>query len=687
GDGDQDMGAPGGEDLPFVFSGTLVVQGQGVALVRQIGAATEMGKIGKALQSVEVEETLLKKETGKIVRATFVIALILSAMVVVVFGITQGNWIEGILSGLTLAMAMLPEEFPVVLTVFLALGAWRMSKKNVLTRKVAAIETLGAATVFCVDKTGTLTQNKMSIQKLYASGKMYDVVQNGHAQLPEAFHELVEHGILASKKDPFDPMEQALVNLGKRKLAMTEHIHPDWEMVHEYPLSRELLALSHVWASPDKQEYCISAKGAPEAIMDLCHLESADARRLESSIQAMAAEGLRVLGVAHADFQRLDPLPDKQHDFDFKLIGLLGLADPIRETVPAAVDECTKAGIRVVMITGDYPVTACNIAGQIGIPNSREYIAGPDLAKMTDGELKARIMTVNVFARVIPEQKLKIVNALKENGEIVSMTGDGVNDAPALKSAHIGIAMGERGTDVAREASNLVLLDDSFPAIVAAVRMGRRIFDNLRKAMAYIISVHIPIAGMSLLPVIFQWKELVLHPVHIVFLELIIDPACSIVFEYEPEEADIMTRPPRKRTERLFSVKTLLFSVLQGLVALGMVFGVHEIAISLGQSTEEARTMSFIALIISNLFMILVNRTWRDTIFHSIRVKNSALVWVMTGAIVFLGLVVYVPGLNSLFRFSSMHWYDVAIAMGAGIIGVLWFEIVKIFLRKRGKSK
>jgi Ca2+-transporting ATPase len=306
GDGDEtgglpkEMGAPGGEDLPFVFSGTLVVQGQGVALVRGIGGTTEMGKIGKALQEVEPEETLIKVETGKIVRATFIVAVALSAIVMIVYGITQTNWIQGILSALTLAMAMLPEEFPVVLTVFLALGAWRMSKKKVLTRKVAAIETLGAATVFCVDKTGTLTQNRMSIQKLYASGEVFDVGRNGHADIPETFHELVEHGILASKRDPFDPMEQALVNLGKHKLAHTEHLHEDWELVQEYPLSRELLALSHVWVSPNRRDYCISAKGAPEAIMDLCHLTPETTARLEGSVQELAAQGLRVLGVAQA---------------------------------------------------------------------------------------------------------------------------------------------------------------------------------------------------------------------------------------------------------------------------------------------------------------------------------------------------------------------------------------------------
>ncbi|HEQ71634.1 MAG TPA: cation-translocating P-type ATPase, partial [Spirochaetia bacterium] len=574
---------------------------------------------------------------------------------------------------------------PVVLTVFLALGAWRMSKKNVLTRKVAAIETLGAATVFCVDKTGTLTQNKMTIQTLWAGGKMYDVSSRGAAELPEEYHLLVEHGILASKKDPFDPMEQALVGLGRRKLAATEHIHDDWEMAREYPLSKELLALSHVWVSPDRTHYCISAKGAPEAIADLCHLEAPEAARLEETVQTLAAKGLRVLGVAAAEFSQTAPLPETQHDFDFRFIGLLGLADPVRETVPAAVAECRRAGIRVVMITGDYPVTACSIASRIGLDNPNEVISGGELAALSDADLTEKIKYVNVFARVVPEQKLRLVEALKANGEIVSMTGDGVNDAPALKSAHIGIAMGERGTDVAREASNLVLLDDSFPAIVAAVRMGRRIFDNLRKAMAYIISVHIPIAGMSLLPVLLQWKEMVLHPVHIVFLELIIDPACSVVFEYEAEERDIMSRPPRTRSERLFNGRALLFSVLQGTVALAVVVAVHQTALVLGQTVKEARTLTFITLIFSNLFLILTNRTWTVTIFRSLTVKNTALPWVLFGAVIFLFLVIYLPFLRGLFGFAFMHVDDFLLAAGAGILSVVWFEALKLFLRRSRK--
>jgi Ca2+-transporting ATPase len=680
------MQRPNGEDKPHIYSSTMVVHGQGIALVKATGINTEIGKIGKSLQQVKEERTLIQQETGAIVKTIFIVALLLCSVVTVVYGITRHNWLSGFLSGITLAMAMLPEEFPVVLTIFFVLGAWRISKNNVLTRKIAAIETLGAATVLCVDKTGTLTQNKMSIKELFAKGKYYNVFENRNKPLPEKFHELIEYGILASRKDPFDPMEQALKNLGDTKLYNTEHIHGDWQIVQEYPLSQNLLALSQSWMSPDGNEYFIAAKGAPEAIADLCHFDENQLAELESNVEKMAAHGLRVIGIAKSSFIQTNQLPELQHDFTFEIIGLIGLEDPIRETVPLAVEECYQAGIRVVMITGDYPVTASNIARQIGLEHPDQYITGQELAKISVTELKEKIKDVNIFARVVPEQKLMIVNALKENQEIVAMTGDGVNDAPALKSSHIGIAMGERGTDVARESANLVLLDDDFTSIVESVKMGRRIFDNLRKAMAYIISVHIPIAGMSLIPIIFQWQQIVLYPVHIVFLELIIDPVCSIVFESEPEEKDIMRRKPRKRMERLFNKKTLSFSIIQGFISLLVVLFVYRTALRIGQSFAEARTLSFITLIISNLCLILTNRSWSSSIIASFKVKNNKLAWVVAGALLFLALVVYTPFLQKLFHFSFMHWTDIIISIGAGIVSVIWFEILKMAKKIANKN-
>jgi P-type Ca2+ transporter type 2C len=677
-----EIGRPGGDDLPFIYSGSLIVQGQGVARVLSTGINTEIGKIGKALQVIEEEKTLLQRETGRIVKTVFIFAAILCLIVVCVYGITKGDWLNGILSGITLAMALLPEEFPVVLTIFLALGAWRISKKQVLTRRIAAVETLGAATVLCVDKTGTLTQNCMSIKKIFSKNEFYDIKNDAIAtNLPETFHDLIEYGILASKKDPFDPMEKALHVLGKKTLHSTEHLHDDWNILEEYPLSRELLSLSHVYKHPGTGDYHVSAKGAPEAIFDLCHLDSQTKNDLADKVNVIAKEGLRVLGVAKAKYDK-NELPKNQHDFEFEFIGLIGLADPIRESVPQAIIECYNAGIRVVMITGDYPTTAQNIASQIGLKNIDRVITGPELAGMSSPELKDKIRSVNIFARVVPEQKLLLVNALKEIGEVVAMTGDGVNDAPALKAANIGVALGEKGTDVARESSDIVLLKDDFASIVAAVRLGRRIFDNLKKAMAYIISVHIPIAGIALIPVLFGWP-IVLYPVHILFLELIIDPACSIVFEQETEEANTMQRPPRDPGKPLFGKKLLFLSFLQGLFSLGVITAVYKIALMLGQPVAEARTLSFCTLIISNLCLIVSNRSWSRSIIASMFVPNKALKWVICGAILFLGLVIYTPSLQKLFHFAGMHFTDVLVALSAGIISVVWFEIIKMVSIRR----
>ncbi len=582
-------------------------------------------------------------------------------------------------------MAILPEEFPVVLTVFLALGAWRISQSQVLTRRMPAIEILGSNTVLCVDKTGTLTMNRMSVSKIFAAGEYFSIDDSRRLAPPEKFHRLIEFSILASQTTPLDPIEKALKELGENYRNLTEHLHRDWTLMKEYPLSPELLALSRVWESPDRTEYVIAAKGAPEAIIDLCHLSQAETQELSEKITTMAGEGLRLLGVAKSNFQRAS-LPGDQHEFKFDFLGLVGFADPIRPSVPGAIRECHSAGIRVVMITGDYPVTAQNIARQIGLTQPDEVITGAGMKDMSDDELGERIKTVNVFARVMPEQKLRLVNAFKANGEIVAMTGDGVNDAPALKAANIGIAMGGRGTDVAREVGALVLLDDDFSSIVKAVRLGRRVFDNLRKAMAYILAVHVPIAGLSLIPVLLKWP-LVLLPVHVVFLELIIDPACSIAFEAEPEEADVMQRPPRDRKEPIFSRRTVALSLLQGIIVLAVTLAIYGVSLRLGRGELEARTLTFTTLVIANLGLILTNRNWSTTILSlsSLRAKNSALRWILLSTIVFLGLVIYVPFLRGLFHFGVLHFNDALICLGAGIASVLWFEGVKYFSRRRAR--
>lgn len=669
------MDRPGGDGIPSVYSGTMVVQGQGLAQVINTGLHTEMGKIGKTLKILKTDDTPLQKESRALVRNMALIGILLCAIVIVVYGITRLNWINGFLAGITLAMAILPEEIPVVLTIFLALGAWRISQKRVLTRRSHAIQAIGSSTILCVDKTGTLTINEMTASKIFAKEEYYNININQQNSLPENFHELVEFSILASQRDPFDPMEKSLKKLGSDTLSNTEHLHDDWTIIREYPLSAKLLAMSHVWNSPDKKNFIIAAKGAPEAIFDLCHFTTEQIEKISKDVTLMANEGLRVLAVAKASFTETE-LPGKQHDFIFEFLGLVGFIDPVRPDVKKAVRECYNAGIHVVIITGDYIGTAKNIARKIGLDDKSKAITGIELDALSDEDLKKEIREINIFARVVPQQKLRIVEAYKSHGEIVAMTGDGVNDAPALKSAQIGISMGGRGTDVARESSDLVLLDDDFFSIVSAVKMGRRIFDNIRKAAAYIFAVHIPIVGMSLLPVLFQWP-LVLFPVHIVFLELIIDPACSIVFEAEKAEPNIMKHPPKSLSEPIFDKKMIGLSILQGISVLIIVLAVYILALNLGQGENNARALCFTTLIIANLSLILTNRSWSNTIIENIRSPNTALWWVIGGALLFLLLVLYIPSLQKLFSFGTLHWNDIIICFIAGAISILWFEVLK----------
>lgn len=675
------MAAPGGDDLPFVFSGSMAVRGQAIFEVKNTGVRTELGKIGAALKAVEQGDTHLQNEINSLVKKVALIGAVLCTAVFLIYGLTRADWLKGFLAGLSLAMAMLPEEFPVVLTIFFALGAWRISKKRVLTRRVPVIETLGSATVLCVDKTGTLTMNRMTIETIYAGRKTHDTAGGLKFSAHPSVVEVIESGILACQKDPFDPMEKAFKEIGTLAGMDSEGLFDSMEFVKEYPLTGEMLAMSHVFRDPGKGTFTVACKGAPEAIIDVCHSGQAEKEEIMSAVNSMAAKGYRVLGVAKARYEA-GQLPENQHDFVFGFLGLVGLADPVRPQVKNAVAECYNAGIRVVMITGDYPATAENIAKQIGLKNSGGIITGKELEEMPEAELLARIKGVNIFARVVPEQKLKIVNTFKAAGEVVAMTGDGVNDAPALKSADIGIAMGARGTDVAREASSLVLLDDDFESIVAAVRMGRRIFDNLKKALSYIVSVHVPIAGLSLIPVFMKWP-LIMMPVHIVFLELIIDPACSTVFEAEPEEKNVMSRNPRGKNEPVFGMKPVLISLLQGLVVLGVVLAVFIFSGKVDAGEKEARTMAFATVVVANICLILTNLSWTRNVFEIIRDPNPAMWWVISGALALISAALYVPFLRELFGFGILHVNDVILCVAAGLFSIAWFEIVKMIAKKR----
>lgn len=674
---------PGGDDLPSLFSGTLVTAGQGVAEVLKTGLRTELGKIGKALQAVEPETTCLQRETGRLVKLLAIVGLGACALMVVVYAITRGGgllaWKQGLLAGITLAMAILPEEFPVILAVFMALGAWRISRSRVLTRRLPAIESLGSATVLCVDKTGTLTLNQMTLKQLEVTGPSRTLDEGGPA-LGEAEQDLLEYAILASRRDPFDPMERALQQAGKRWLKGTARLHPNWSLVREYPLAPDLLAVTQAWSS-DPLHVMVATKGAPEAVLDLCHLAAEEQTRISVRVEALAAQGLRVLGVARGHYGQTG-LPEAQHDLELEFLGLLGLEDPVRPAVPAAVAECHAAGIRVLMITGDYPATARSIARQAGIAEPEQVLTGPDLNVMSDAALAEQVRQINVFARVVPTQKLRLVTALKANGEVVAMTGDGVNDAPALKAAHIGIAMGGRGTDVAREAAALVLLDDDFTSIVAAIKLGRRIFDNIGKAVAFTFAVHVPIAGLSLLPVFVPGWPMLLLPIHIVFLELVIDPSCSLIFEAELAEPDVMRRPPRAPDERLFSLKAMGLALLQGCSVLVICAAVYWVAWNV-RGDNAARALTFTALVVAFIAIILVNRSWTQSLLASLKNPNSALWWVLGGTTAFLALVLTWPVTQRLFHFAAVVGWDLLLAGLAGFSSVLWFEPVKGLRRRR----
>ena len=663
---------PGGDHLPAVYSGTLITQGQGIARVTATGANAEIGKIGHALREVETEETPLQIEVKRIVRVIAIIAVTLCVIVAVAYGILRSDWLGGALAGLTLAMAVIPEEFPVILTIFLALGAWRIAQRHALTRRMPALQALGAATVLCVDKTGTLTLNHMTVQRIVAGGVAWDA-SPPTSSASAAVARAASAAALASQEAPFDPMERAIHEAAD---LLAPRPSEGLTFVREYPLQPDLLALTRVWRrdeAPDG-EYLVTIKGAPEAIAGLCHMDPVAHDALHANLAELTEEGLRALGVAEARYTGAT-LPDSPRAFAFEFLGLIGLSDPVRPSVPDAIRACYDAGVRVIMITGDYPGTALAIARHIGLRPAGSVITGAELAAMNDEELRARIKSVSVFARVVPEQKLRLVNALKADGEIVAMTGDGVNDAPALKAAHIGVAMGGRGTDVAREAAAMVLLDDTFDAIVEAVRLGRRIFDNLRKAMAYIVAVHIPIAGLALLPALLN-LPLILLPAHIVFLELIIDPACSIVFEAEPEESDVMARPPRDPREALFSRRVLVISLVQGLGGLAATVAVYLLGLQGGGSAAQVRAMTFTTLVVTNLSLIFVNRSWTRNLIATLRTPNSALWWVIGGAAALLAITLFVPPARDLFSFAALDGGQLALSALAGLAGGLWFELI-----------
>ncbi|HXK32534.1 MAG TPA: cation-translocating P-type ATPase [Dehalococcoidia bacterium] len=652
-----------------VFAGTVVTRGQGLALVTATGAGTEMGRIGRAMHGLRPERTRLQDETARVVRFIAIGAISLCVVIAVGTAIRRGSVTDGLLAGISVAMALIPEEFPIVLTVFLALGAWRIARRNVLARRIPAIEALGTVTVLCADKTGTLTENRMAVVRIATKSGVHDVSDGA---LPAELAPLVRTASLASESEPADPMERAINALAGRQDGPATD---PGDRVRVYPLSERLLVVAHAWRSGDGA-INVAGKGAPEAVMRLCGLDERSVRAMTVTTEQLAADGLRVLGVAHAEAADAGALPDELSAFHWAFDGLIALADPLRAAVPAAVEECHRAGIRVVMLTGDYPATARAIAKQAGIAPLDPVLTGTEITTLDDDALRHQVRDVAVFARVRPEQKLRLVRALQANGEIVAMTGDGVNDAPALKAAEVGIAMGQRGTDVAREAAAVVLADDNFASIVGAVRLGRRIFDNLRRAMAFLLAVHVPIAGLALLPLLVDWP-LILTPVHIVFLELVIDPVCSIGFESEPEEPNVMRRPPRSRSEPLFDRRTVALSLAQGLGVLAAAGGVLAVARWQDLGFEEGRTLAFTTLVVASIGIIFANRAGGASMLASIRVPNRTLrLIVALGALLLLAVLAIEPA-RALFAFTPLDLRAAIMIAVASTAALLWLGLLR----------
>ena len=661
---------PGGDGLPQVFSGSLVVAGQGIAEVVATGPRSEIGRIGGALAAIAPEPPRLAQETRRLVRAFAFFGLVASVVAVLLHGLARGGWLDALLAGIALGMSMLPEEFPLVLTVFMVMGAWRISAAGVLTRRPAAIETLGAATVLCTDKTGTLTRNRMTIGEVRAGHAVWRPAEG--ATPPEAIRAVVGHGLLASAPEPFDPMEKAFHALGSEGHAA---LPGERRLLQQYGLTAELLAVANVW-DLGPGDHLVAAKGAPEAIATLCRLDPAASAVVHREAADMARRGMRVLGVAMAGADPAAARPRAPGGFGaFSFLGLVGLVDPLRPGVTDAIAECRRAGVRVLMITGDHPATAHAIAVEAGLAagDADAVVTGTEIAGLDGAALRERVARASVFARVLPEQKLRIVEALKANGEIVVMTGDGVNDAPSLKAAHIGIAMGARGTDVAREAASLVLVEDDFAAIVAAARLGRRIHDNLMKAMGYIMAVHVPIAGLALLPLLLG-LPVILLPIHIAFLEMVIDPVCSLVFEAEEAEDEVMHRPPRQPEAPLFTGQMIAWSLAQGLLVLGVVGGLFVLGHRAGLGEDELRSLAFTALVVGNGGLVLVNRSFSADFRRAFGGRNRMLWWVAATTALVLAASLNIPLLSELFRFGPLHAHDLALALGAGAALVVLLE-------------
>nr|WP_299418761.1 cation-translocating P-type ATPase [uncultured Emticicia sp.] len=661
----------------LIFRGTSVASGLAIATITAIGNETKLGKIGKSLESIEEEKTPLELQISSFVKKMVIVGAI---VFLVVWGINyfkSHDVLDSLLKALTLAMSILPEEIPVAFTTFMALGAWRLMKMGIVVKQMKTVETLGSATVICTDKTGTITENIMSLAKVFVLGS--DKISEPESTLTDAEKNLIEIAMWASEPIPFDPMEIAL-HAAYAKI-ITQDERPNFELIHEYPLGGKPPMMTHIFVNKAGKRF-IAAKGAAEAIMNVSVLSEAEKQKINEVIDTLAKEGYRILGVGEAQLHGHN-FPITQQEFKFSFKGLVAFYDPPKKNIEAVLNSFYKAGIDVKIITGDNAATTTAIAKQIGFKGHERSLTGDELMQLSETELRKRVKDTNLFTRMFPEAKLRIINALKAQNEIVAMTGDGVNDGPALKAAHIGIAMGKKGTEIAKQAASLILVEDDLSKMVDAIAMGRRIYTNLKKAIQYIISIHIPIVLTVFIPLVLGWLyPNIFSPVHIIFLELIMGPTCSIIYENEPMEKNTMSQQPRPASNTFFSWKELTISIIQGLMITVGTLAVYQYSVYEAYNESRTRTLVFATLIIANIFLTLVNRSFYYSIFTTLMYKNKLVLLIISITLVLLGLLIFVPPLANFFGFAPINIAQFGICTAIGFISVIWFEVVKWWKRR-----
>ena len=665
-------------DDKTIYMGTQVETGLAIAQVKAIGNATQLGKIGKSLEGLQKEKTPLETQINNFVKKMVLAGSVVFILVWAINYIRTTDFLESLLLALTLAMSILPEEIPVAFTTFMAMGAWRLMKKGIVVKQMKTVETLGSATVICTDKTGTITQNKMSLARVFTlhSG----IVDTSKPISSSEIKELLETAMWASEPIPFDAMEIALHN------SYQENITPDrraeFKMYHEYPLEGKPPMMTHIFEN-EKGERIIAAKGAPEAILKVSALSSEELTKINEVIDALAKEGFRILGVAETDFSG-DSFPEQQQEFKFDFKGLVAFYDPPKPNIGKVFQDFYSAGIKVKIVTGDNPETTAAVAKQVGFNGHRKVITGAELMQMDEAELRSNLNEYEIFARMFPEAKMRIIEAFKANGEIVAMTGDGVNDGPALKASHIGIAMGKKGSEIAKQAASLILQEDDLSKMVQAVEIGRKIYTNLKKAIQYIISIHIPIILTVFIPLALGWKyPAIFFPVHIIFLELIMGPTCSIIYENEPPEKNSMQQKPRPFTTTFFNSKELTLSIIQGLViTLGCLF-TYQFAVKTGLDENTTRTMVFNCLISANIFLTLVNRSFYYSAWETLKYKNYLVPLIIGISIFITGILIYIPFFSGFFDFNKLNFQQLSFSIIIGLLSVMWFEIFKYFRRRK----